>query len=116
MLNLIIAAIKTGLGTVGMLVTGIITTKILALVTGPAGIGLWSLLRQAQQMGASVATLSGATALVQGISSRDGRKRDVYIQTVALLMISTMALVAVVMLAAAPLLAPPLLVTRHPLR
>jgi len=82
MKHLIKGILKTGSGTVGLLIFGIAATKIMALVLGPAGIGLLSLLRQIRQMSLTLGTIGGSTALVQGIASRDGSDRDAYIQTV----------------------------------
>ncbi len=82
MRRLLKAVLKTGSGTAGLLVFGIVATKIMALVLGPAGIGILSLLRQIRQMALTLGTISGSTALVQGIASRHGSNRDAYIQTV----------------------------------
>lgn len=82
MKRLLKAAFKTGSGTVGRLFFGILGTKIMAVVLGPEGVGLLSLLRQTRQMALTLATVSGNTALVQGIASRKANERNAYIRTV----------------------------------
>lgn len=86
MLDLIKAALKTGSGTISTLLFGILSTKVMAVMLGPSGIGLLSLLRQVRQTAVAVATVSGNTALVQGISVREATERKHYIKTVLFLM------------------------------
>jgi len=99
--NLLKAAFKTGSGTVGTLFFGIISTKIMAVVLGPAGVGLLSLLKQVRQVALTFITVNGNAALVQGIASRKTDERDVYISTVfwIILLISVLGSVGMVMLA-----------------
>jgi O-antigen/teichoic acid export membrane protein len=75
------AGIKTGSGTLAVIFFGVLSTKIMALVLGPAGMGLFSLLSSMQSMMVTLGSLGGQEALVQGLSSRDGRERDVYMVT-----------------------------------
>ena len=87
MKELLKAILKTGSGTIGTVLFGILTTKIIAVFTGPSGIGLFSLLRQTQQTLTGLATMQGNTALVQGLSSRDESVKSAYAGTVAVLFI-----------------------------
>ncbi len=81
MRSLIKAIFKTGAGTVVSLLLNIITTKVVALLLGPSGLGLYSLLRQAT-LTLSAFGLGGQTALVHGVASTEGQSRDIYTRTV----------------------------------
>jgi O-antigen/teichoic acid export membrane protein len=81
------AFIKSGSGSVANVVLNVAALKILARILGPAGIGLFSLLRQILQTALIAGTLSGQTALVQGASSQKDRARQEYLQTVLMLFI-----------------------------
>lgn len=70
------STIKTGLGQFVGLFLGAISVKLLAVLAGPAGVGLFSILRQLQQTLSAVAALGGQNALVQGLSSREGEDRQ----------------------------------------
>ena len=102
MIKLLKAAVKTGSGTVGRLFFGILGTKIMAVVLGPAGIGLLSLLRQTRQTALTMATVSGNVALVQGIASRGITERNAYIRTVFCIILPLGALSCAVMSLFAP--------------
>lgn len=81
MRKLIGALLKTGSSSIANLLFNIMSVKIIAVSLGPAGVGLYNLLRQAVFTFAAVGS-GGQTALVQGISSRDGFERDTFIRTV----------------------------------
>jgi O-antigen/teichoic acid export membrane protein len=77
-----------------------ISVKIMAVTIGPAGVGLFSLLRQAQQTLSAVATLGGQDAVMQGVASRQGVDRDQFIVSVLWAFIAssvTLACVAVIL-------------------
>jgi len=82
MRNLLKAAAKTGSGTAVNILSGILATKIMAVVLGPTGVGLFSLIRQSHHVFVNAATLGGNTALVQGIASRSQQQRERYLTTV----------------------------------
>ncbi len=80
MRDLIYAVLKTGSGAIGNLLLSVVSMKVMAVMLGPAGTGLFSLIRQA------VITLSslgsgGQTALIQGVASKEGIGRDSYVRT-----------------------------------
>ena len=79
--KLIGALLKTGSSSISSLLFNMVSVKIITVSLGPAGLGLYSLIRQAVFTFAAVGS-GGQTALVQGISSRDGVERDTYIRTV----------------------------------
>lgn len=79
MKKLVSAVFKAGIGQAATLVLGAISIKLLAITTGPAGIGLFSVIRQMQQTLTSVASIGGQNAVVQGMASEDnGFARDEY--------------------------------------
>jgi O-antigen/teichoic acid export membrane protein len=79
--ELLRAALKTGGGSVGFLLLGMLATKIMAVVLGPSGVGLYSLLRQTVDLCKGIGTVGGEAALVQGLASRKGEEQDSYLVT-----------------------------------
>ncbi|MBA2441554.1 MAG: oligosaccharide flippase family protein [Rubrobacter sp.] len=106
MRNLLSAVVKTGAGSLAVLILGALATKVLAVVVGPAGIGLLSVLRQIQQTAVVIGPVGGQPALVQGLASREGEERLAYLGTTFWIFVLGTAAVAVFLLGAAPLLAP----------
>lgn len=102
MRKLISAIFKTGLGSALNIAFGALAVKILALLVGPSGIGLFSLLRQIQQTGSGIASVGGYTALVQGIASRSGEQRVRYVFTAAHFFAVGILLVSIAMAVFAP--------------
>src|SRR3712207_6770368 len=101
MRDILKAAIKTMSGSAGFLLFGMLTIKIMAVVLGPNGVGLYSLLRQTSEFSKNLGTLGGETALVQGLASRKGKVRDEYLLTAfwvfvlgALLTVATLMILA----------------------
>jgi O-antigen/teichoic acid export membrane protein len=104
MLSILIAALKTGAGTLGMLLSGAIAIKVFARILGPAGVGLFSLLRQVQQTGSILGSCGGQQALTQGISSRTDQERSRFILTSGwFFLVGSMSIVAIMILGAAPI-------------
>ncbi|WP_139272741.1 oligosaccharide flippase family protein [Pseudomonas anguilliseptica] len=64
-----VSTLKTAVGQFCGLLLGAIAVKLLAVLAGPAGVGLYSVLRHLQQMLSSVASIGGQNAVVQGLSS-----------------------------------------------
>ncbi len=102
MRDLLKAIFKTGSGSVASLGLGMIAVKIMAVILGPSGVGLFSLLRQTQQTALTVAVLNGQMAVVQGVASREGRARDEYLSTVLWIQVVIGATVSFVLLVFAP--------------
>jgi PST family polysaccharide transporter len=86
MRSLIVGVLKTGSGALANLLIGVVSVKVMAVMLGPAGTGLFSLIRQAVFTLASLGS-SGQTALIQGIASKQGAERDAYVRTAFLLFI-----------------------------
>jgi O-antigen/teichoic acid export membrane protein len=105
MRELLIATLKTGGGTLGRLLLAAIATKIIAVVLGPSGIGLLSLLRQTVDLSNNLGTLGGNNALVQGLASRKGQRRDEYLVTTFWIFVLGLLLIAGVFLVFAPWIA-----------
>lgn len=105
MRELLRAVFKTGSGSAASLALGMLAMKIIAVVLGPAGVGLFSLLRQTQQTALTVAVLNGQMALVQGTASRGGQARVEYLATVLGILALTGSVVSLGVLAFAPRLA-----------
>jgi len=82
MWEIVVATVKFGSGQAAALICAAVSVKIMALTIGPAGVGLFSLIRQAQQTLASLATLGGQNAVIQGVASRSGADRDRFISSV----------------------------------
>jgi O-antigen/teichoic acid export membrane protein len=80
MLRLIRGVFTTGSGAMVNLLLGMVSIKVMAVMLGPAGTGLWSLIRQVVNTIASLG-LGGQSALVQGVASKDGAARDSYVRT-----------------------------------
>jgi O-antigen/teichoic acid export membrane protein len=104
MRDILKAFTKTVSGTAVSLVIGTLSVKIIASTIGPAGMGLYSILRQIQTTTLVAATMGGQTALVQGGASRKDKDRDVYLKTVLILFIICAVLASTLLFILAPLL------------
>lgn len=96
-------------GQIGALVLGALCMKVVAVVSGPAGVGLYSLLRQIQITLSAVGSLGGQNVIVQGVASRSGAARDAYVAWTMLLVAGASLLVALALVSAAPVIADALL-------
>lgn len=105
MKDILKAASQTGGAAVVVLVLTVITTKVLAVVLGADGLGLYSILMQAQLTVVGLATFGGGLALVQGVSSKEGQDRDKYITTVFWLFVAGGVTASALLLGAAPWIA-----------
>jgi O-antigen/teichoic acid export membrane protein len=105
MRELLKAVLKTGSGSGGTLLLGMITMKVMAVVLGPSGLGLYSLLRQTMDFSNKLGTLGGGAALVQGLASRKGQAQDDYLVTTLWVFVLGTLLVVVVLLFFAPWIA-----------
>jgi O-antigen/teichoic acid export membrane protein len=101
MRDLVCAFAKTAGGSAAALLMGMAAVKILAVLVGPAGMGVFSLLRQTQQTAVLLALFNGQNALVQGIASRAGEEeRRRYVSVVFWIVATTTLLVALIFVAA----------------
>ncbi len=104
MIEIIKAATKTGGAAIIAAIFGILTTKILASVLGPDGIGLYSVLDQVRVTGFSAAAFGGGTALLQGIASKQGSDQAEYRATVLLVfLVGTVTVVTLLLVFADPI-------------
>jgi O-antigen/teichoic acid export membrane protein len=92
--EMVIAMIKAGAGNLVGLVLGSISIKILAVIMGPPGVGLFSLLRNLQQVLSTIGSVGGHNAIVQVLPSLHGRQREQYVASVFWVCIGVTMLVA----------------------
>ena len=102
MKELLKAAAKSSAGTFITLVSSAVAVKIIALFAGPAGIGLFSLLRQIQQTASIVGVMGGQAAVVQGLSDKYGDERAVYTGVILRTVIVASCLVCALIVVSAP--------------
>ena len=81
MRSLLKATLKTGGASAGNLLLGAITMKVIAVILGPTGIGLYTLIRQTAEFSRRLGTVGGEAALVQGLASRKGEGQEKYLIT-----------------------------------
>ena len=81
MRKLIFAVLKTGTSSLVSLVLNLVSVKVIAVMLGTSGVGLYSMIRQTV-LTMAVIGLGGQTSLVQGIASKSGVDRDNFIRTV----------------------------------
>jgi len=72
-----------GSATLFNLLVWVVAGKVMAVMLGPAGVGMYGLLRQFAQNLNVVATFNGSTTLVQGIASRPAEERTGFARNVA---------------------------------
>jgi len=99
------AIFKTGSGSGASMLFSAITSKALAVILGPSGIGLFSMLQQIQQTATVASTVSGGPALIQGIASRKNQARNDYVVSVFWIYMGGMLLTAAFLIATAPWIA-----------
>ncbi|WP_339560289.1 oligosaccharide flippase family protein [Pseudomonas sp. EA_65y_Pfl1_P113] len=88
-----VSTLKTAVGQFFGLVLGAVAVKLLAVLAGPAGVGLYSILRHLQQMLSSVASIGGQNAVVQGLSSHQGiSKRQFFISSFYVFFVASLLL------------------------
>jgi O-antigen/teichoic acid export membrane protein len=90
MIKTIKSLVRIGVWTGLTIAFGAAITKIISVSMGPAGVGYFSIFRQLQQTFVSVATFSGETALIQGISGREKNKGISYANTVGKLIAASL--------------------------
>lgn len=69
---------KTGVASILSTIFSMVSTKIFAVVVGPSGVGLYSLLRQIMLFAMTFGTAGGQSALIQGMSSKTGSAKTEY--------------------------------------
>lgn len=88
-----VSTLKTAVGQFVGLILGAVAVKLLAVLAGPAGVGLYSILRHLQQMLSSVASIGGQNAVVQGLSSHQGvSKRHFFISSFYVFFVASLLL------------------------
>jgi O-antigen/teichoic acid export membrane protein len=105
---------KTVSGTAISLLISTVSVKIMATLLGPSGMGLYGMLRQIHSTTMMAATMGGQTALVQGGSTKVGKDRSIYLQTVLILFLASGCLASGILILLAPFLAEQLLKRQDP--
>ena len=104
-INLKSGALVSAVGVFASAFLWLLGFKVVAYWMGPEGVGLFSQLRQIAQAATIGATFGGTNPVVQGLSERfDGPERLAFRATVSRVMLATGAIVALTILAAAPVL------------
>lgn len=106
MLEVLRATIKTGSGSVASVVLMAIASKIMAVVIGPIGIGIYSMLMQLNRTATQAGSIGGGAALVQGLASREGSEKQDYIISVFWIFLCGAGTVAAVLLLFANFISP----------
>jgi PST family polysaccharide transporter len=97
------AAMTTGGAAVLAMLLSAITGKVISVVAGPAGIGLYSLQMQLYATALAFAAFGGGgNAVVQGVASREGEERDRFIVTTGWIHVASAVIVGLLFLLAAP--------------
>lgn len=99
MREIVRAVAKSAGGTFAGLLLGAAATKILAVMIGPAGMGLVSIMRQFHQALTMICSLNGQNAIVQGIVSRNTDQRPAYTAAVFWLLISWVLIFSILLVA-----------------
>jgi len=100
------ATFKTGTGYIISLILGVISNKVMAVITGPIGIGLYSMLQQIQTTASTAGSIGGGgTSLTQGVASKRAEARDEFIRTVFWLFAIGSLLVTISLIILAPWIA-----------
>lgn len=96
-----VSTLKTAVGQFVGLMLGAVAVKLLAVLAGPAGVGLYSILRHLQQMLSSVASIGGQNAVVQGLSSHEGlAKRQFFISSFYIFILASFLLSITILISA----------------
>lgn len=96
MLDILFALLKSASATLLSLVFGLVVIKTLAWNIGPKGVGLFSILRQLQNVGSMICTLGGTTAITQGLASLSQQEKPAFLRTVSRNIILASAVIIVI--------------------
>jgi O-antigen/teichoic acid export membrane protein len=96
------AFLKTLSGSVGAISFGIIATKIIASFSGPAGLGLFSILRQINQTCLGIASFQGVNPIVHGLSTKQSFEKSSYVISVGMTLLASTAIFSLIFWAFTP--------------
>jgi len=88
------AMFKSGIGAAGKIVSNAVAVKIIAVIMGPYGVGLFAQIRQIWQTTITIGSINSGTAIVQGVSSRKGIEKISYISTAFWIVSATNAIIS----------------------
>lgn len=109
MLEILKSVFWVGSATIFNLLVWVVAGKVMAVMLGPAGVGMYGLLRQLAQNLNVASTFNGSTTLVQGLASRAENQRSAYSRHVAVIFLGLGLVVGVILTLGASWLAPHLL-------
>lgn len=95
MRRMVFSILKAGTGNFFALALGAISMKILAVIAGPSGVGLFSLLRSMQQTLSTFISFGGQTAIVQTLPGKSTQAQSVFVVSVFWALALGSALVAI---------------------
>jgi O-antigen/teichoic acid export membrane protein len=95
-------------------VLGIFTNKILAIIMGPAGVGMFGLYRQLVDIAGSLACIGSSGGLVQALSSTEGEARLRRLAAAMWLNVMAIIVTVLVMIFLAPMIAREYFVRQDP--
>lgn len=102
---MVFSILKAGTGNFLALALGAISMKILAVLAGPSGVGLFSLLRSMQQTLSTFISFGGQTAIVQALPGKSEQEQSVFLVSVFWTFVLGSVLVAIGCVAFADLIA-----------
>ena len=109
MFEILSSVFWVGLATVFNLLVWVIAGKVMAVMLGPVGVGVYGLLRQFAQNANVVSTFNGSTTLVQGLASLPAEQRPAFARNVAIIFLGLGVVLGLGILLGASWLAPRLL-------
>lgn len=104
MREIIKAIFKTGSCSIISIILTVISSKVLAIVLGSNGVGLYSLIKQTLDTATTAGVMGGQTALVQGLASKQGAEKDRYLTTVFWIFVCGAMVIALCFLLFSPLI------------
>jgi len=114
LLEILRSVFWVGSATVFNLLVWVVAGKVMAVMLGPAGVGLYGLLRQLAQNLNVASTFNGSTTLVQGLASRPENQRPAYSRNVAIIFLGLGLTVGIMLTLGASWLGPHLLGKQMP--
>jgi PST family polysaccharide transporter len=78
---------KTSIGSISSMAFGAVVIKIIAVFSGPQGVGVFSILKDLSQTLVLAFSLSGNTAIVKNLSANDNKNKELFINNIVKIII-----------------------------
>lgn len=98
MKRIIAALFKTGTANIIQIISGVATSKIIAIVLGVSGLGIFGILKQILQFSLIFSSFNGQQGIVQGIASRHSNLQKHVYQTIALWLMMFLLIISILIL------------------